>query len=39
MQYEIPKMEVMKLQEADIITLSGDGDGDDTVSKQSDGWM
>ncbi len=38
MQYEIPEMEVMKLPEADIITLSL-GDGDDIVNKLSDDWM
>ncbi len=39
MKYEEPKMEVVTLLEADIITLSGDGDGGDTVSKLREGWM
>ncbi len=41
MKYEKPEMEVMKLPGADIFTLSGDGDGDDTGQMQrvSNDWL
>ncbi len=41
MKYEDPKMEVVMLLTADIITLSGGGDGGDIIEAQSlqNDWM